>query len=70
MRTIQVINKQKGTILAEFVLNPIVPVEFGIEFDANLCRVFVVRSVQTSQIEDRLEIGDANVKIKIIDKVL
>lgn len=70
MRTIQVINKQQGTILAEFVLNPIFHVEFGIEFDDKLCRVFVVRSVQTSRIEDRLEIGDANVKIKIIDKVL
>ena len=68
IKIVQVINKKTGDVLADFVLSPVCPSEFSIEFDEGLACLFVVRDVATGAISDRLTIGNADIKIKIIEK--
>lgn len=62
----QVINKATGGVLAEFLT--MTPAEFSVEFGEGFTRLFVVRDVASGKITDSVEIGDADIKMRIIKK--
>ena len=66
MKTVCVIDKANGAVLAQFALIPALLAlsEFSVEFGDGLQRLFVIRNAKTRQVFDAVEIGDADIKIE------
>lgn len=62
-RTLYVINKSTGAVLASVVLNPLVVSTFEIEFGENFARVLVVRS--GGFVAELVPLGDADIRVEI-----
>ena len=65
MKTVCVIDKANGAVLARFALIPALLAlsEFSVEFGDGLQRLFVIRNAKTRQVFDSVAIGDCPIKI-------
>lgn len=65
MKTVCVIDKANGAVLAKIAMIPALLAlsEFSVEFGDGLQRLFVVRNAKTRTVIDSVAIGDCPIKI-------